>query len=219
MGDTFGNKKVIALVGGKPVYGETIRDDLNSAIASLEAADKKRLVNVVRDHRPSDAEIDGSWGLWQSQVPEPPNVRINFFLWIQEGNYAQQLLSEDTVVPWEAIAKYDPVRKTYNLAIEGVAFEYNKTPISSLGNQHFGSPSLVFTFKDANTVFTSISYKAFNTNNTEIGNGGSATVPGDTLSVIQVNPAMAGTESTVVAKVIFEFTRLDGTKLPYEVKI
>jgi hypothetical protein len=193
--------------------------DLSDAVKALQDADQVRLVAVVRDHKPTDAEIDGSWGLWQSQVADPPNAKINFFLWVREGNYAQQLLVEDSVVPWEALAKFDATRQTYSLPVEGATLEYNKEPISVLGNQTFDPPALLFNFKDADTVFNNIAYKAYNAENTEIGNGGRLVVPGENLTVVSVNPVLIGTGSSVITKVIFDMTRLDSTILRYEVLI
>jgi hypothetical protein len=117
------------------------------------------------------------------------------------------------------LAKFDTTRQTYSLPIEGATLEYNKEPISVLGNQTFDPPALLFNFKDADTVFNNIAYKAYNAENTEIGNGGRPVVPGENLTVVSVNPLLVGTGSSVITKVIFDMTRLDSTTLRYEVLI
>ncbi|MGL4621143.1 MAG: hypothetical protein ACRCZS_19120 [Chroococcidiopsis sp.] len=192
--------------------------DVDDAIARLEQADSQRLVVVTKDHYPTDAEIDGTWGLWESQVRDGLNVKINFFLWIKSGNYAHKLFEEDSVLPLEAIAKYDPARQTYTIPIEGLLIEYNKIPIPVLEDRHFDPPALIYKFTDANTVFSGISWKSQNANGFELGNGGQAAITGESLTVIQNKPVIPSGESPVIARVIFEFTKLDGSKLPYEVK-
>jgi hypothetical protein len=214
------NETAIAAI--KPYDDKPLTDRVKAAegdITALNDSVDKRLVTVVRDHKPTDAEIDGSWGIWQSQIPDTPNVKINFFLWIEEGNYAQQLLAEDTVIPWEAIAKFDTTRQTYSVKIEGATLEYNKQPFAVLGNQTFDPPALVFNFKNADTVFNNVTYKAYNATDLEIGNGGQAIVAGENLTVVQSNPTLVGTGSATITKVIFELTRIAGTILIYPVNL
>jgi hypothetical protein len=126
---------------------------------------------------------------------------------------------EDSVVPWEALAKFDATRQTYSLPIEGATLEYNKEPISVLGNQTFDPPALLFNFKNADGIFTNIAYQAYNAENTEIGNGGRPVVPGENLTVVSVNPILIGAGSSVITKVIFDMTRVNNTILRYEVLI
>ncbi|MGL4631630.1 MAG: hypothetical protein ACRCVT_10530, partial [Leadbetterella sp.] len=82
-----------------------------TTIAELKQADEKRLVSVVKNHHPTDAETDGSWGIWKSQIVKNQDVEVNFFLWIG-GQYSYKLIPQDIVLKWEDIATYDPARKT-----------------------------------------------------------------------------------------------------------